>query len=211
MNPEFWHERWKDNKIGFHQENYNQHLINHIKKLPPFERIFLPLCGKSKDMVWLMEQGFYLYGVELSEKAILSFFEEQNIQHTISEIKNFKVFTAENCTIYCGDLFELDENLFENCQAIYDRASLIALPEKMRRDYVAKLNSLFPGFQSLLLTIEYDQTKVDGPPFNVSRKEVEELFKNKNISLLDGHKTEKVPKKMEDLGIEVIQNIYKIT
>ena len=43
--------------------------------------VFVPLCGKSLDMVWLLEQGFSVTGCEISELAVQQFFTENSIPY----------------------------------------------------------------------------------------------------------------------------------
>jgi thiopurine S-methyltransferase len=61
---------------------------------------------------------------------------------------------------------------------VYDRASLIALPPEMRVSYVRHLASILPrATRILLITVEYPQTEMQGPPFSVSSGEVEALYR----------------------------------
>jgi thiopurine S-methyltransferase len=64
MEAEFWHERWETGQIAFHKHEYNNHMqafINHLK-LQPGDHILVPLCGKSLDMLWLLNQGYHVTG-----------------------------------------------------------------------------------------------------------------------------------------------------
>ena len=85
MNPEFWQARWQDKRIGFNQPKVNPLLVKYfsVLDLPVGSRVFAPLCGKSIDMRWLLEQGYDVVGVELVESAVEEFFAEQNISATI--------------------------------------------------------------------------------------------------------------------------------
>jgi len=65
-------------------------------------------------------------------------------------------------------------------EAVYDRASLVALPEEMRADYVEHLSALCPAVPRLLITLAYDQARMEGPPFAVSEEEVQELYEDRS-------------------------------
>jgi len=90
MEHTFWHDRWENDRIGFHQETINPYLneyVSHLKKSTS-RCIFVPLCGKTKDMLWLSEKGFHVVGVEINEKAIISFFSENKIEYSKRRIKH---------------------------------------------------------------------------------------------------------------------------
>ena len=46
--------------------------------------IFVPLCGKTLDLIWLNEKGHTVMGCELSEVAAKQFFEENKIPYSTS-------------------------------------------------------------------------------------------------------------------------------
>jgi len=74
--------------------------------------------------------------------------------------------------VYVGDFFALNAKTLGQVDYIYDRAALIALPEPMRREYAAKLMDSCPQAQLLLITLDYPQAQMSGPPFAVSEQEV---------------------------------------
>ncbi len=179
MTPEFWHQRWRAGQIGFHQQEIHVYLKRYwpALKLGGDERVFVPLCGKSLDMLWLAEQGHRVIGVELSEKAVADFFAENHLQAVRSEEGPFVRWRCDEIELLQGDFFQLAPQHLGSYQAIYDRASLIALPPTMRVDYVHHMVSLCTdGLRGLLVTLEYDQARMDGPPFSVEGKEVERLL-----------------------------------
>lgn len=178
MDHAFWHQRWRDNLIGFHQEAVNPHLERHWERLgvKPDATVFVPLCGKSLDMVWLAER-YHVLGVELSPKAVEHFFQEQGLSPARSNDWPFMICEAEGVALYCGDFFALKPEHTAGIAAIYDRAALIALPPALRLRYADKLTGLAPaGTVMLLVTMEYEQAQMDGPPFSVESAEVETLF-----------------------------------
>ena len=178
MRARFWHERWQQNQIGFHQEEINPHLQTYWShlNLPKQSLVFVPLCGKTKDMLWLMAQGYEVLGIELSPIAVKDFFTENNLTASISQQGSFECWQTDGLTILLGDFFQLSAQDLVNCAAIYDRASLIAMPPDMRVQYAQHLNQIAPPNQTLLITLDYDQSITGGPPFAVSIEEVHAYY-----------------------------------
>lgn len=177
MDEAFWQRRWARNEIGFHLNEVNPYLQRYWSAISAAGRakVLVPLCGKTLDMVWLAEQGFTVIGVELSEKAAVEFFAEQGLAPGVNVQGAFKVYRAGAMEIRCGDFFALRREDVADCQLLYDRAALIALPVKMRARYVAHLASIMtPGCRGLLVTLDYEQGQMDGPPFAVGDVEVQQ-------------------------------------
>lgn len=182
MQPEFWHQRWKDDRIGFHLGQVNPYLVKYWPSLElrSGSRVFVPLCGKSLDMLWLAEQGHEVVGVEISPIAVRAFFEENRLEPVISQQGAFEIWSVDQITLLLGDFFELTPGQLGEVAVVYDRASLIALPAELRPEYVGHLNALCPTAPRLLITLDYDQSKMDGPPFAVSDEEVRELYADRS-------------------------------
>ncbi|ORU93222.1 MAG: thiopurine S-methyltransferase [Cycloclasticus sp. symbiont of Bathymodiolus heckerae] len=179
MNNDFWHERWALNEIGFHRKDTNSFLVRYWPTLETkaTESIFVPLCGKSLDLIWLSQRCKHVIGVELSNTAIEDFFSEQQLEPSIKEHHGLTRYQYGNITLFCGDFFQLRSADFMDCSLIYDRASLIALPPLIRQQYADKLEQLFPHpHKRLLITLDYDQQLMNGPPFAVTPEEVNQLF-----------------------------------
>lgn len=178
MDTEFWHARWQKNEIGFHQSKTNPFLVAHFKELSLEEgsRVFIPLCGKTRDIGWLLSQGYQIAGVELSEIAVRQLFEDLGLEPTISKAGNLQCFSAKNVDIFVGDFFDLSAELVGPVGAVYDRAALVALPKDMRRLYAAHLTKVTGKSPQLLVCYAYDQSLMDGPPFSVSNDEVTQLY-----------------------------------
>ena len=179
MDSDFWHERWQRNEIGFHQQEINAHLQDFWGQLavPAGGLVFVPLCGKSLDMVWLRQQGCKVLGVELSPIAVEDFFKENGKSPTHVSTGKFECCEADGIRILCGDFFDLTKEDMAQVSAVYDRASLIALPPEMRERYACHLvDVLPPATQILLVTVDYPQAEMQGPPFAVSVSEVEALY-----------------------------------
>ncbi len=179
MDEEFWQKRWSRNQIGFHLTEINPCLQQHWPALsvPEGARVLVPLCGKSLDLAWLAAQGLQVVGVELAERAVEDFFSEQQLQPQISQCGAFKVYQAGAVQLWCGDFFALAAEDVADCMALYDRAALIALPAEMRERYAAHLTSILPrSCEGLLITLDYDQALMEGPPFAVVDEEVQRLL-----------------------------------
>lgn len=189
MDEEFWKRRWARNEIGFHLSEVNPYLRRYWPGLQLAEgaRVLVPLCGKSLDMAWLSEQGFAVLGIELSERAVEDFFAEQHLAAEVSTQGEFKIYRAGALEIRCGDFFALSHHDVADCQGLYDRAALIALPPDMRQRYVEHLtNILAPSCQGLLITLDYEQEQMSGPPFAVRDAEVRQSLGTRwNLELLE--------------------------
>jgi len=180
MKKDFWLERWEREEIGFHQNEINPYLRQywHELHLPHNSEVFVPLCGKSRDLPWLRKQGHAVLGVELSAIAVQAFFRENgHIPHHVADEK-FERCEADGIRILCGDFFDLGKNDLAQVNAVYDRASLAALPPEMRERYVCHLLGILPpATQILLITVDYPQQEMAGPPFAVSADEVKALYR----------------------------------
>lgn len=174
MDAEFWHGKWRRGEIAFHQPEPNPLLTRNLPALgpPAGARLFLPLCGKSLDIGWLLAQGRSVAGAELSRTAIEQLFEELGVEPRITQDGPLLRFEAGNLVIFVGDIFDLDEARLGAVDAVYDRAALVALPQDMRARYAAHILALTRGAPQLLVTFEYDQSRVEGPPFSVNEAEI---------------------------------------
>lgn len=179
MDAEFWLQRWREGRTHFHQERVLPLLQKHwpTLALPQGSTVLVPLCGKSLDMMWLAAQGYKILGVELSELAVRQFFDDNGMRPALRESAQGKHYSAGNVEIICGDIFDLDDATLAACRGAYDRAALIALPPPMRARYVEQVyGRLAPNYCGLLITLEYDQQQMDGPPFSVPEQEVLRLY-----------------------------------
>ena len=180
MRPEFWHQRWQGKQIGFHQNTPTPLLLKHWSALDAaFDGlVFVPLCGKSLDMHWLEDQGQRVLGAELSQLAVEQFFDDAGLIPEIRKTRYGTLYTVGDIHIVCGDVFLLARaRIMRGCDAVFDRAALIALPPETRRRYVSEVYSRLPsGCRGLLITLEYPQDERAGPPFSVPEDEVRALF-----------------------------------
>ncbi|GIU23632.1 thiopurine S-methyltransferase [Shewanella sp. MBTL60-007] len=171
MQPSFWHEKWDAQQIGFHLSAVNPLLVKYWPQLEldANAQVFVPLCGKSLDMCFLAELGHDVLGCELNELAVQQFYQENSLKVAVSTIAQHQRFHTEQVTIYQGDIFSLDAAEMTATMAFYDRAALIAWPEEMRLAYANQLANLIPANSvGLLITLDYPQAELNGPPFAVS-------------------------------------------
>lgn len=176
-NPDFWHNKWAANQIGFHLEDVNPLLLKFWQHTSPSydKKVLVPLCGKSEDLIWLASKHEDVQGVELSQIAVRSFFAEHLYTPTVTKISGqHELYQFDELNIYMGDFFSAP---VEPVDIIYDRASLVALPSEMRVQYAERLKQLLkPGGKILLVTLDYIQSEMSGPPFSVPEQEIEQLF-----------------------------------
>ncbi len=190
MEASFWHERWEENRIGFHENKTNPLLLKYFERLSlsKGERVFLPLCGKSLDIAWLLSEGYQVAGAELSEIAIQQLFEELKLTPEIYRLADHDLihYQAKNIDMFVGDIFDLDLDLLGPIDAVFDRAALIALPPETRANYASHLMALTANAPQLMICLEYDQSEISGPPFSISPSEVERHYAtNYALSVLE--------------------------
>jgi thiopurine S-methyltransferase len=189
MHEEFWLQRWREGRTGFHSDRPSPLLERHwpALTLPAGSRVLVPLAGKSVDMLWLADHGFRVLDVELSPLAVEQFFDENALRPSIHESPAGRHHVVGGIDLVCGDMFDLDAGDLADCAGVYDRAALIALPADMRQRYARHLTRMLPAHcQMLLLTLDYDQAEMQGPPFAVGEDEVRALYgKDWKIAMLE--------------------------
>jgi len=210
-----WLDRWKKGTTGWHRSDINPQLIENINQLTKAkpQKIFVPLCGASLDMKYLIDQGFHVVGVELSSIAIDRFFNENKIEHKVSKVEDFVLYQGKNIEIYCGDFFRLNKNYLYDVSCIYDRAALIALNPDLQKKYVRHLKDILPNSSKiLLLTMFYPQNEMEGPPFSVGDDNVEDLFSgSKEIKKISSLNEKESSLKPDDLNLKYLfKNVYLI-
>jgi thiopurine S-methyltransferase len=180
METSFWLQKWEKNETAFHQSEANALLVKYFTELAleKGSRVFVPFCGKTLDIGWLLSKGYRVAGAELSKIAIDQLFTELGVEPEISGAGEVDRYSAEGIDIFVGDIFDLSGEMLGAVDAIYDRAALVALPEKMRNRYTAHLTEITEKAPQLLITFEYDQSLMEGPPFSISNEEVKEQYRD---------------------------------
>ena len=206
-----WHQFWTRESPGFHEARVNTYLERFISRfgLRPGDRIFLPLCGKAHDIHWLWQQGYDVVGVELSAVAVQAFFKEFDIDHEVGRDGELTAYRADRLTLYQGDLMHMQSRHLETCRMVYDRAALVAIESFNRASYCSRMLELVPAATPMLLvTLDYDQSCMDGPPFSVPVSEVRHLYgEHYRIDpLLENEQIDERPK-WRQLGLTSLREI----
>ena len=208
---EFWHDRWQSQKIGWHREIYNDLLLKHWPEINASgnSSVLVPLCGKSLDMLWLAKQGHSVFGLEMVQQAVETFFHENKLEYDCVKIGNHKKYSNQQFAIYQGDVFDLEPGIIQ-ADYWYDRAAMIAIDPSTRADYVDQIRKQTKqGAVGLLITFAYPQEQMQGPPFALHDYEVRSLFS-------DGFELEHLEKidldDEKDRGLsKVTSSVFKIT
>ena len=236
MTHEFWHNAWKSGKTGWRQQRVNTRLVHYWPgilanyragnaqfdsaclaaaevALPATETVFVPLCGDSPDLAWLHDSGHPVVGSELDESAIRKFFTDRNIAFEVEVLSNMQVFRSLNVnpgySLVCGDFFALEPVHLGGATLVYDRAATVALPADLRPVYAKQMATLVPADSDvLLLSFVYDQSKMDGPPFSVSEREVEANYGGYfSIERLGGASGPDIVGNLKDRGLDSLEEI----
>lgn len=158
---ELWQQCWRDRASDFHALAVNPLLQQFWSglQLKHASRVFVPLCGKSLDLLWLVQQGHSVIGVELSPLAVRAFFRENHLQPARRKLGAFTLWEHGQLAILCGDFFRLSAVDLGEIDAVYDRAALTALPEDLRILYLKHLEAILPAScKMLLLTTDEAET-----------------------------------------------------
>ena len=188
MEPSFWIDRWNEGQIGFHMDRVNPALIRHWPALDHAGKgpVLVPLCGKSQDLLYFKNLGHPVTGIELSPLAVEAFWNESGILAKLTQTETHRHFEAEGIRIIEGDFFTTRPDQIEAPAWVYDRAALIAMPPSLRDRYCQHLVFLARGASILLVTLDYDPTEKEGPPFPVTPQEIETRFaESHSVRLLE--------------------------
>lgn len=180
MDANFWHDKWERNEIGFHLSEANPLLTQHFPQLnlEKGQRIFLPLCGKTLDIDWLLDAGMVVVGIELNEGAVTDLFKHLAVEYDVKKNDKFTCYSADNIKVFVGDLFDLTTKELGVVDAVYDRAAIVALPETIRQKYSQHLMQITNKAKQLIINYEYDQSIISGPPFSVNNDELKHHYGN---------------------------------
>ncbi|MEY8204907.1 MAG: thiopurine S-methyltransferase [Bermanella sp.] len=215
---EFWHERWHKNEIGFHLPEVHSWLkrqwasLLEQGKVKRQGRVFVPLCGKTLDIGYFLALGHKVVACELSEKAVQELFTQLALQPKISPWGEGVCYEAQDLCVYVGDIFTLNAQTLGQVDYIYDRAALIALPASIRKAYAAQLVALSPRAQMLLITLDYLQSQMPGPPFAVSETYVAEYYQSgSNLTVLKKKEILEYEPSFKQRGLtRLVETIYWI-
>lgn len=212
MEKSFWLDRWKNKEIGFHKTEFNSSLLSVSQELllQKGQKVLVPLCGKSLDMLWFAKQGLSVVGIELSSIGCEEFFQENKIPFRREKKESFIEYSSSSITLLCGDFLDFKSD--EPFDLIYDRASNIALPPHMREKYYSQICRLLgPQTKLCLIVLEYDQSRTAGPPFSIPEEETRKVYSEYRIKKLSDKVIDMDNQKFKEAQIETSEKIYLIT
>ena len=183
MNHAFWNERWQQGQIGFHLGQPHDWLVAAERRFPSRSRVYVPLCGKTVDLVWLRDRGHEVIGCEFVASAVQDFLKEQGLTAETERRESpdggvHECHRTPGLSVLQGDALTLNPQILGGpVDVIFDRAALVALDPDCRRRYVDGLHRLLrPGGHILLIAFAYDQSRVSGPPWSVDAGTIDTLF-----------------------------------
>ncbi|MBT8081411.1 MAG: thiopurine S-methyltransferase [Gammaproteobacteria bacterium] len=204
---EDWLERWQIGRIGWHEPEGNRNLQRHWTLTG--RRVLVPLCGKTPDLLWLEARGNEVVGVELSEIAVVGFFEENDIpcERIDGDLVEYRA-TDRNISLFCGDYFAIDAGSFD---AHYDRGALVAMPPALRPRYAEHTSSLLSDdAMQFVIAIEYDHEGCVGPPFSLPGPDLLALWPGlREHARIDD--TRNAPPKFLEAGLQRLHEVVWIT
>jgi len=211
-----WHSYWNANRLGFHEGRVNRYLESFLSlyDLNPGDTIFMPLCGKAVDILWLSQQGFKVIGIELSDIAVNAFFHESGLDYERESAGSLQRYYTDSITLFQGDYLQLQAQDLMDCKLVYDRAALVAIEAFNRQSYVNKMLDIIPRRTPILLvTLDYDQQVMSGPPYAVPVAEIEALFESTyQVEIL--HSAEQINERprWRQLGLEhLLESALRLT
>jgi thiopurine S-methyltransferase len=212
MNWRDWADRWQEGRIGFHLSEPNPSLLRYLARLVDGPaRVYVPLCGKSVDLIYLADHGHQVVGVEFVQQAVEEFFAEQGLEPTREHAAHL-VYRAGPLELHVADALTVSEASLGRIDALYDRAALIALAPEQREAYAEAALALVPsGGRMLLVTLSYDQGRMEGPPFSVPEEEVRRLYgAGFSLEVLEESR-EEAPPRFAELGLEVLSTTWLLS
>lgn len=204
MDHDFWLKAWTEGRTAFHQESASPFLVKytHHLNIKDHQHVLLPLCGKTLDLLYFEELGLKVTGIELSPLAVEQFKSEHPREYTVRDHSPFTVHQHNELSIWRGDFFDFTPEKTSPIDFIFDRAAMVALPFELRKEYAQHLNHFVEkGAKLMLVTIEYPQDKIQGPPFSVSTNEVKALYQNRKIEILERKSMEARGEKFVQAGV----------
>ncbi|NOX29799.1 MAG: thiopurine S-methyltransferase, partial [Actinobacteria bacterium] len=129
-----WDQRWTEGRIDFHQQDVSDFLTKYADRVwgeSDLSRVLVPLCGKSLDMVFLAERSRAVVGVEFVTQAVVEFFAEQGLTPAV-DTEDRRKYVADRYALFAADFFDVSAQDVGPVDAVFDRASLVALNTETR-------------------------------------------------------------------------------
>ncbi len=188
----FWVERWKNKDTGFHLCDIHPDLQAYFGRLSLKESdtVFIPLCGKTLDIHFFLQAKCKIIAVEMVELAVQQLFENLQINPQVSAWKHGKCYQSKNLTVYVGNVFDLSDEQLNSVNIVYDRAAFIALPYNLHAPYSRLIKEIANPDKQMLITVEFDASKLQGPPFLLLPDNIKQYYGNQyQIELLHQEET----------------------
>jgi thiopurine S-methyltransferase len=176
-------DEWTSEKVDKEVFKFYDVLVNGSKT---GLAILVPMCGKSRIMLWFAERGHRVVGIEWSELAVKQFFEENGLAYSTKSCRiggiEMSVYTGHDIaiTIYCGDLFAFKEDNLGGFDCIFDHGSIGSFDfTDIKRTVYADLMNAFtkPGGRMVISFFDYEHSEHPIVPFAVTEEEVTTLYK----------------------------------
>ncbi|MNH36989.1 Thiopurine S-methyltransferase [compost metagenome] len=115
--------------------------------------------------------------------------------------------------LWCGDFFALRAEDVGDCVGLYDRAAVIALPPQMRAAYMQALSALLPAScRGVVVTLDYDQSLLAGPPFSVGDEELRQGFAGWQVDELEVVQViGESPKFLQAGASSLLERVYRVS
>lgn len=220
---EFWDKRWVDGNSQW-QENDGcellwQNIDSIMQKFFPTKKaedlkVFIPLCGKAKDIYLFYKMGFTVVGIEFAPLPIKEFFDENEIAEVSTAKKPFTKSPDGRLILGEGDLFSFQAEgklPFPKYDIVWDRGSFVAINENDRERYAAFMKSLAgEGGIQIINIVEYDRAEYGGPPLASNQEELQNYYgADATIELLG--RTDRLGEDQEDRQVWIDQGLTRMT
>ncbi|KAF2345978.1 TPMT family [Trinorchestia longiramus] len=88
----------KKSNDSWHVSEYHPCLIKYANELlsGPDKRVFVPLCGKTLDLIWLYKAGHRVVGLEGVERVVVEYGEEHKLNFQQVSTSYGKVYQTQD-------------------------------------------------------------------------------------------------------------------
>jgi len=199
----YWENRWATGQSQWHKNEVNPLFLKWFDEckgrrargtMETDMRFLFPLCGKSRDLIWVYRKGYYVTGIEAVASVVDALYTEANIPYTKYYEKEIDGWIYESSgdnaklKVFCCDVFKMSMRLLRYpVDRVYDIKSYVAIEREDREKYIRIILSMVTSkFRYLLIAVQYDPTRFAGPPRHVDRAELTNLFKNSKNTNVPG-------------------------
>lgn len=187
-----WKKDWQDGKPRWSMADIYWPLEKHIDRLTRGKpsTFFVPCCGDMVDMKWLLDRGHTVIGAELIATAASSFFQTYNIEHDVTDVKNYgKLYKSKDgkMKMYIGDVMKFNSQYCEgDVDVIYDVGAMQAINTSERVAYVDMENNVLKSGGILFVNLmgdqeEPDKSEIVPPVFQAAYDKIVTLFEVERV------------------------------